>query len=59
VCRTDQSAILEFHQPPGSKGDHLAQQTASGAFSTSERKSIIGSVIGGVLSQELAFATRP
>jgi hypothetical protein len=48
---------LDLHQPLG--GDHLAQGIGVGVFSTSERRFIISSVIGGILGQELDLATRP
>jgi hypothetical protein len=50
---------LDLHQPLGGKGDHLAQGIGVGVFSTSERRFIISSVIGGILGQELDLATRP
>ena len=42
---------------PGGVGQTLRMK--SGAFSTSVRRFIISSVIGGVLRSELVFATRP
>ena len=43
---------------PAAKAIMSRSRSASGVFSTSERRFIISSVIGGVLGQELVFATR-
>jgi hypothetical protein len=46
-----------LHQPLGGKGDHVAQNIRVGAFSTSARRCIMGSVIV-VLPNGLSFATQ-
>jgi hypothetical protein len=40
-------AHFHLHQPLSGEGDHVAQNVRVGAFSTSLRRSIISSVIGG------------
>jgi hypothetical protein len=71
--RPRQRAHFELHQPLGGKADHLAQKVGVGGllqytsgeaspdayFSTSVRRFIISSVIGGFLRSELDDATRP
>ena len=53
------SAHLHLHPLLGGEADNLAQQSASEVFSTSVRRFIMASVIGGLSSSGLVLTTRP
>jgi hypothetical protein len=51
VTGAGEGADLQLHQPFGGKADHLTQQVGVRVFSTSARRFIISSVIGGSSNQ--------
>jgi hypothetical protein len=59
IATTRQGLRLEFHQALGGKADHLAQEIALAALSTSGQKAIPSSVIAVVPKQGLLVATQP
>ncbi|MDG4897488.1 hypothetical protein P9272_28470 [Mesorhizobium sp. WSM4976] len=50
---------LQLHQPLGGKADHLAQEIGIGVFSTSARRFIMSSVIGGSFESGWCQQTDP
>jgi hypothetical protein len=54
-----QGTHLDLRQPLGGKGDHSRSISASGVISTSERRFIISSVIGGFLGDRLSSQPDP